>query len=78
MKDRGGEFSLFRGIHVRTDISISIRPMTTKFGKQVHLEKFTQMTNQPGANDVIRLRSHDKLKLPPMPQCLLPSNLAGW
>ena len=37
----------FRGIHVRIDIridvSISIRPLTNKFGKQVHLEKLTQL-----------------------------------
>ena len=47
MVDRGGEFSFFQGIHVRidikTDISISIRPMITKFGKQVHLQDLTQM-----------------------------------
>ena len=37
----------FQGIHVRIDIriniSISIRPMITKFGKQVQLEDLTQM-----------------------------------
>ena len=37
----------FQDIHViidiRTDISISIRPMTTKFGKQIHLQDLTQM-----------------------------------
>ena len=42
MADRGGEFSLFQGIHVRIDvkidISITIRPMITKFGKHVHLQ----------------------------------------
>ena len=47
MADRGGEFNFFQGIHVRTDIridiSISIRPMTIKFGKQVHLGKLMQM-----------------------------------
>ena len=43
MADRGGEFSFFQGIHVRIDISISVRPMITKFGKQVHLQDLTQM-----------------------------------
>ena len=43
----GGEFSFFRGNHVRIDIRIFIsiftRPMTTKFVKVVHLEELTQM-----------------------------------
>ena len=47
MADRGGEFRFFQGIHVRIDIridiSISIRHMTTNFGKQVHLQDLTQM-----------------------------------
>ena len=46
MVSQGGGFSFFRGVHVRidrkTDISISIRPTTTKFGKQIHLEKLTE------------------------------------
>ena len=37
MADRRDGFSFFQGIHVKThiriDISISIRSMTTKFGK---------------------------------------------
>ena len=47
MADQGSEFSFVRSVHVRIniriDISISIRPITSKFGKQVHLEEFTQM-----------------------------------
>ena len=47
MVDGDGNFSFSRVIHIRmdirTDISISIRPMTTKFGKQVHLEELTQI-----------------------------------
>ena len=31
-------------IDIKIDISISIRPMTNEFGKQVHLEVLTQMT----------------------------------
>ena len=42
-----GEFNFFQGIHeridIRIDISISIKPMTTKFVKQVHLQDLTQM-----------------------------------
>ena len=47
MADGGGEFTFIRGIHVRTDIrvdiSISLRTMTTKFSKHLHLEELTQM-----------------------------------
>ena len=47
MADRGGEFSIPQGNHVRFDIkiyiSITIRPMITKFSKQVHLQGLTQM-----------------------------------
>ena len=47
MADGGGEFRFFQGIHVRIDIridiSISIRPMTNKYDKQVHLQELTQM-----------------------------------
>ena len=46
MAVRGGEFSFFQCIHGRIDIgidiSISIRPMTTRFRKQVHREELTQ------------------------------------
>ena len=40
---RSVELSFFQGVHVRIDISISIRPMTTKFGE----------TNEAGDRDVI-------------------------
>ena len=43
MVDRDKELSFFQGIHVRIDISISIWPMMTKFGKQVHLQDLIQM-----------------------------------
>ena len=47
MADRGSEFSFFQDIHVRSDIiidiSISVRPMITKFVKQVHLQHLPQM-----------------------------------
>ena len=50
MADRGSEFSFFSGIHVRTEIrigiSIFIRPMTTKFGKEVHLEELTRVRHR--------------------------------
>ena len=45
MVNRGSEFKFLQGIHVRIDvridISISIRPMTIKFGKQLHLQNLT-------------------------------------
>ena len=45
--DRGGEFSIFQGIGIRIDIRIgnsnSIRPVTTIFGKQVHLPELGQV-----------------------------------
>ena len=43
MTNQGGKFSFFQGIHIRIDISISIRPMTTEFSKQIHLQELTQM-----------------------------------
>ena len=47
MADGGSEFSFFQCIHVRIDlridIFISIRPMTTIFGKEVDLEQLTQI-----------------------------------
>ena len=47
MGDQGVEFSLFQGNHVkidiRIDISVSIRPMTRKFGKHLHLVEVTQV-----------------------------------
>ena len=47
MADEGGEFSFFRSIHGRNDISVdisfSIRLMINKFGKQKHLAELTQV-----------------------------------
>ena len=47
MADRGGDFSFFQDIHVKTekkvDIFISRKSMIPKFGKQVHLGELTQM-----------------------------------
>ena len=46
MSDRDSDFSIFQGIRVRfdtrIDISISITPIITKFGKQLHLEDLTK------------------------------------
>ena len=43
MADRGVEFSFFQDNHIRIDVivdlSVSIRPMSTKFDKKVHLEE---------------------------------------
>ena len=43
MADGGGEFNFFLDIHVGIDISISVRPMISKYGKQVHLQDLTQI-----------------------------------
>ena len=47
MADRCAYFNSFQCIHVifnkRIDISISIRPMITKFSKQVHLQDLLQV-----------------------------------
>ena len=47
MADRGSEFSFSGGIsirnYIRIDISISIRPLNTKFDKQVDLKELTYM-----------------------------------
>ena len=47
MADLGCDFRFFRGIHVKIDIiiniSISIGPMLTVFGKQAYLQDLTQM-----------------------------------
>ena len=57
MADRGGEFSFFQGIYVRIDIrigiSISIRPMTTKFRKQdlIQMRLFKQVQMTPSCQD---------------------------
>ena len=46
MADRGGEFTFLQDNHLRidmrTDISISVRPITIKIGKQTHQEELTQ------------------------------------
>ena len=47
MADQGGEISLFQVIHARIDteidISIAIKPLTTKSGKQIYLEELKQL-----------------------------------
>ena len=66
MAEKGSELSFFRGIRVkidkRTNISISIRPNGTKFGKQAHPDEYE--TNQAGTDDVIRSRDSQKIWLP--------------
>lgn len=46
MADRDGEFNAFWDNHVRIDIRLDIfnliKPMTIKFGKQIHLVDLTQ------------------------------------
>ena len=74
----------FQGIHVRIDIriniSISIRPMITKFGKQVQLEDLTQMSliKQVLGPHYINITWQTNNIISPLPECLWPINLAGW
>ena len=76
MVDGGGEFSFFQGTRVRTDIridiSISIRPMTSKFGEPGHIIK--QVLAMPSRQDYVIT----KTTMSPLPQCLWPPNLAEW
>ena len=57
MANQGSEFSFLRDNHLRTDIridiSISRRPTTTKFGKQIHLEELTKLIKSQLAHDVV-------------------------
>ena len=87
MGDRCGEFDFFQFHHVRTDIridiSVSIRPMTTKFGKVVDLGKLPQVRLIQQTWCYAWWRHHVKMtwKKPvifPLPQCLWLPNLAGW
>ena len=44
MVNRGSELSFFHvRIDIRIDMSIYLRPMTTKFGKHLDIEELTQM-----------------------------------
>ena len=47
MVDQAEQFSFFWDIHIkidtRVDISISLRPMTTKFGKRLDIEELTNL-----------------------------------
>ena len=68
MAELGGRFNFFRSIHVRIDIridiSISRRPMTTKFGKQVTSRAIdSNEINQAVAGEIIMSRSRDFEKI---------------
>ena len=66
MAEKGSELIFFRGIrvkiYIRTNISISIRPTATKFGKQAYPDEYE--TNQAGTGDVISSRDFQKIRLP--------------
>ena len=51
-----------------------MRPITTKFGKQVHLE---ELTNQAGAGNVFTSRSSQEHYVS-LSECLWPPYLAEW
>lgn len=65
MADRGIEFSFFRSIHVRIDlkiyVSISIKPMTTKFSNQEFTGVGSNKINHAGVGNVITSRLRGKL-----------------
>ena len=52
MRDGGSKVSFFRDIHTSIDIFTSMRPITTKIGRQVHLDEFI-------TDEVITIRSRD-------------------
>ena len=61
MVDGGSEFCFLKDVHekinVRIDISILVRPMTTKFGKQVRLTgPDSNEANQVDVGDIIMSR----------------------
>ena len=62
MVDRGGEFSFFRGVHVRIDrIDVCFHEnYDHNFGKQVNLEQLTQMRL---TNQVLTLSRQDHVNL---------------
>ena len=62
MAHRGSGFSFSQCIHVRTDIFISMRSMTTTFGKEVDLQQLTQIRLMKGVGDVMTSISRDELK----------------
>ena len=66
MADRGCDFSIFEGIHVRFDtrydMSISVRSLTPDLASRHIYRINSNETNQAGAGDVITSRLRDKLK----------------
>ena len=58
---RGDEFSFLRDIQIKTDVRVdsftTVRPMTAKFGMQVHIEDLTHL--RLGNSDVIALKLRD-------------------
>ena len=70
-------------IDMAITISIFISPMTNKFGKQVHLEEFTQMRLikkklvMPSRHHV-KIMWQTKTIISPLLKCLLLQNLARW
>ena len=83
LADWGAEFSFFQGIHVRTeirfDISISIRPVTTKFCKQVHLGELAQMRliNRYLWCHHVKIMWQKNPCISPLPQCLCMKRRCG-
>ena len=81
MADQRGALGFFQGIHAITDITIdifiSIRPITTKFGKQKFWLKWGKSSRCWWCHHV-NITSQIKTIVSPLPQSLWPPNLAGW
>ena len=60
MTDRGSEFSILQGIHVRFEIKIDISETWWQAVASIGFD--SNDTNQAGAGDFITSRSRDKLK----------------
>ena len=81
MADQGGGFNFFQRVGVRIDItidiSVSIRLMTTTFGKQVHLQELTEMRL---TKQMLVTSSHQdhvtNKNISSLPECIWPPKLA--
>ena len=81
---RSRRFSFFQVIHVRIDIriniSISIGPMITKFGKQVYLQDLIQMRlikQVLVTGHYVKITWQNKTTIFPLSECLWLPDLAG-
>ena len=80
----GNEFSFLQGIYVRIDIridiSISVRLVTTKFVKQLHLGELNEIILIKQTLVALSRQDHVTIKpiVSPLPLCLWLPNLVEW